>query len=1170
MDAVYIRARRDVNNGQRHEVDIGFRATQDAISDLIVAAHGLAVIAYEEWTAQGDNLTLSVLLEYDQEIALVSSGRLEPRAPLRSRVRRRHDFGAEFVVSRRYREPNEVLQNLPQAFIETIEKLLQSDRTLRLHDLSATLRFDRAVQYRARAGAGKRVPSYVRKSIANDTVGGLARYDTQDGLCGYQAIIWALALKQQLRDSWTGSFDWFLSEMSTPSDVRALRSKKRFVKLAEHLRRYLGESDDWLVSLGNGSTANRLVQMQPMYQVLIYNEATRQLMEDRRGALFDEHADNETAMQHTIILTYTLGHVRLVNHIKPYLGYRGDQTFCYNCYRFSNEQHPCRSVEQCDKCFVRFITEEHAREHMKRGRGEQAQCLMCERRFYNDTCLNAHRCRATHFAMCIRCKGKLFPHQQHQCGEYRCNYCRKKVVSPHRCTIEKLEEPEQLLRPEDCGANYWAFDFEAMLLEQPDGTFNHEVNLVVLKRCFGEEELIMYSLEQFMLWIEARTEETTLFAHNLKGYDGRLLFDYLFEKHTPPQSIIWNGSKIMTMTYGRVSFKDTLLHLPASLEQLPKMFGLDEREFKKGFFPYLFNVPANQNYIGAPPDRNYFDPDNMMAKKRGEFERWYNEQVENYLWGEQYDFKEELVAYCRSDTKILARAIEAYMREQMAIRPMDPFSCLTIASYALTMYRTFFMPDNQLYALHSDEYEGIYPSMHGGRTDCRRLLKEWSAEELAEGIYGKYQDVQSLYPTVQFYDPMPVGVPRLRQFEPHIQPSVEELRQVFGFVCCDIHCTRYLHHPVIVETEPTTMRLLADLRPKRKIVVPTPELQLALDNGYVVTRVYYWYEFDQSTELFKSYFREFLKAKIVASGMPKWVRTDEDWQEFQTYHQQQLGIELRRDEMVANPGKKTGAKLLCNSLWGKFGERPKADQWRTYETGKDDDDVMYVENNWMDGNLEIMFRRTTTDGKCLGMMVRWSNMDNYHYSTKNRRSKTNIALASMVTSHARCRLWKEMHKLGDRVLYHDTDSIIYEHNPRLYNIPEGKYLGEWEDETDGLPIVKFVSTGPKCYAYGVLEQTGDIKYSVKAKGFTLNTGNQDMISYEKMKALMIGDISHIEANALLFKFDKHSGGMTTKSIKKMFTMTYEKGEYDREDWKVYPYGWNLFHETFPYRTNSSR
>lgn len=58
----------------------------------------------------------------------------------------------------------------------------------------------------------------------------------------------------------------------------------------------------------------------------------------------------------------------------------------------------------------------------------------------------------------------------------------------------------------------------------------------------------------------------------------------------------------------------------------------------------------------------------------------------------------------------------------------------------------------------------------------------------------------------------------------------------------------------------------------------------------------------------------------------------------------------------------------------------------------------------------------------------------------------------MITSWARVVLTEQLLKLGDRVLYHDTDSIVYEHRPGEYDIPEGYYLGEWEDETPGKVI----------------------------------------------------------------------------------------------------------------------
>ena len=69
---------------------------------------------------------------------------------------------------------------------------------------------------------------------------------------------------------------------------------------------------------------------------------------------------------------------------------------------------------------------------------------------------------------------------------------------------------------------------------------------------------------------------------------------------------------------------------------------------------------------------------------------------------------------------------------------------------------------------------------------------------------------------------------------------------------------------------------------------------------------------------------------------------------------------------------------------------------------------------------------------------------------------TNVFLAAFTTSWARIKLYKEMDKLGEAVLYHDTDSIIYASNGR--NDPElGNYLGDFTDELDGDVITSFVS-----------------------------------------------------------------------------------------------------------------
>ena len=49
------------------------------------------------------------------------------------------------------------------------------------------------------------------------------------------------------------------------------------------------------------------------------------------------------------------------------------------------------------------------------------------------------------------------------------------------------------------------------------------------------------------------------------------------------------------------------------------------------------------------------------------------------------------------------------------------------------------------------------------------------------------------------------------------------------------------------------------------------------------------------------------------------------------------------------------------------------------------------------------------------------------------------------TSWARLKLWAVMQRLGDRVLYHDTDSIIFFVKEGEYIPPLGSYLGQLTD-----------------------------------------------------------------------------------------------------------------------------
>ena len=83
-------------------------------------------------------------------------------------------------------------------------------------------------------------------------------------------------------------------------------------------------------------------------------------------------------------------------------------------------------------------------------------------------------------------------------------------------------------------------------------------------------------------------------CHNMKGYDGYFLLEYLIDQSMLPDKIIYNGSKIMYMTVEKdlhIKVIDSLNFLPMKLSKLPEVFGL--KEIKKGWFPHFFNTREN-------------------------------------------------------------------------------------------------------------------------------------------------------------------------------------------------------------------------------------------------------------------------------------------------------------------------------------------------------------------------------------------------------------------------------------------------------------------------------------------------------------------------------------------------------------------------------------------------
>ena len=154
-------------------------------------------------------------------------------------------------------------------------------------------------------------------------------------------------------------------------------------------------------------------------------------------------------------------------------------------------------------------------------------------------------------------------------------------------------------------------------------------------------------------------------------------------------------------------------------------------------------------------------------------------------------------------------------------------------------------------------------------------------------------------------------------------------------------------------------------------------------------------------------------------------------------------------------------------------------------------------------------------------------------------SKTNVFITAFTTCQAHLKPYKSLKVLGDRVLYYDTDSVIYTWKPGQTEIPLGDYLGDMTNELDeGDYIVEFVSGGAKNYGYA----TKHGKIVCKVRGFSLNVRGAKQLNYQVMKQNILEEIldpqdkrkDTVIVNSRHFKHDPNARKIKTETeVKKL-------------------------------------
>lgn len=290
---------------------------------------------------------------------------------------------------------------------------------------------------------------------------------------------------------------------------------------------------------------------------------------------------------------------------------------------------------------------------------------------------------------------------------------------------------------------------------------------------------------------------------------------------------------------------------------------------------------------------------------------------------------------------------------------------------------------------------------------------------------------------------------------------------------------------------------------------------------------------------------KFLKIKQQASGWPSDCVTREQKDQYIEDFLNSEDIQLEFFEIVNNSGLRSLAKLMLNSFWGKFGQRENQPKTKIIRDpselfGMFADSGIYV-------NAVLPIGEET-------LVVNYEHRDEAYKPL----STVNVVIASYVTTQARLKLYSYLEQLGERVLYYDTDSVIYVSRPGEFDVPTGEFVGDMTDELEsyggGSYITEFVSGGPKNYAYKVYS-TRDIEEKVlcKVKGICLNYSASRIINFDSIKDMILKDSEPVYIVSKNIRRTKEHE-VVTKTETKIYKPHSTKRKFF-DDYTSVPYGY---------------
>ena len=460
-------------------------------------------------------------------------------------------------------------------------------------------------------------------------------------------------------------------------------------------------------------------------------------------------------------------------------------------------------------------------------------------------------------------------------------------------------------------------------------------------------------IEDFMYWCYEHAN-TQLYFHNL-AFDGAFIIDYLENN-----GWIWeNGNESETaMTY------NTLISQANQLYQITLVLG---KYRKVRIFDSLKVIPLS---VKAMAEAYGLD------EGKGELDYEAYREIGHKLTNEEKD-------YIRRDVQIVAKVLKEFLSEGM--------TKMTAGSNALYYYKKslggvkYF---RRVYPELDEETDAfIRKAYRGGFT---YVNPKYASKVVKDGIV---LDVNSLYPSVMYYEQLPFGCGKWFDGEP--KPTwnyplwIACVSLSFKVKPDHIPCLQIKGNFRFRQTE-----YLSESGAPVMITITSVDWKL-MNEQYDIRNVR-WYGgflFQSTDAQFKKYVDYWTDQKIKAG-------------------------------MEGNVGKRQIAKLMLNSLYGKFATRPT-----------------------VIGKRPVM---------CDDGVVRYDELE------PENRTPVYLPVGVFITAYARYKTITSAQKVYDRFIYADTDSLhlIGTEYPEGLDIDPFK-LGAWKHEST-FTEAKFLHA--KCYA----------------------------------------------------------------------------------------------------------